>query len=370
MIAQRDIPKIIWIHTLFIMAIGLLALYSASFNNARVGQEVFYDQLVCDICGLLAMVVLSHFSYRRFFDIAYIVYGFSILFLLLVLFLGHQALGATRWFSIGGVSFQPSELSKLAVILFLGRYLSQRRPKLSFNLSGSVKGLWEDLIWPLAMAGISILLIFKQPDLGTAILIFGIFTVMVYASGIANKIFLMFLTGVLSIAPLVWHFLKPYQRDRLTVFLNPNHDPTGAGYTITQSKIAVGSGQLLGKGWLAGTQNQLNFLPERHTDFIFSVIGEEWGLLGSLFLIYCYVVIIYCGFMIAHHNKDRFGQLVTVGIVAILAMQVVINIGMNIGLCPVVGITLPLISYGRTSFIIFALMLGFLLNLSRRRTVF
>jgi rod shape determining protein RodA len=192
---------------------------------------------------------------------------------------------------------------------------------------------------------------------------------MVYANGIAQKIFLIFMGAVASLTPFVWHFLKPYQRDRLTVFLNPNHDPTGTGYTIIQSKIAVGSGQLFGKGWLAGTQNQLNFLTERHTDFIFSVIGEEWGLLGSLFVIYCYVAIIYCGFMIAQHNKDRFGQLVTVGIVAILALQVVINIGMNIGLCPVVGIPLPLISYGRTSFMVFAIMLGFLLNLSRRRRV-
>jgi len=290
--------------------------------------------------------------------------------LFLVLWMGHTALGATRWFSMGPFSFQPSEFSKLAVILFLGRYLGERRPKLSFNLSGSLQGLWEDLIVPLGLIGLSVLLIFKQPDLGTAILIFGIFIVMLYVSGIGHKVFLIFISIMLGFMPLAWHFLKPYQRDRLTVFLNPNHDPTGAGYTITQSKIAVGSGQWLGKGWLAGTQNQLNFLPERHTDFIFSVIGEEWGLLGSLLLIYCYGVIIYCGFMIAHHNKDRFGQLVTIGIVAILAIQVVINIGMVIGLCPVVGITLPLISYGRTSFMIFALMLGFLLNLSKRRTIF
>ena len=370
MISQRDIPKTIWIHSVLIMGIGLLALYSASFNNARVGQVVFYDQLFCALLGLLIMFLLSHFNYRRFFEFAYPVYGFSILFLVLVLFLGRHALGATRWFTIGEVSFQPSEFSKLAIILFLGRYLSQRRPKLSFDLTGSLKGFWDDLMIPLGGVLLSALLIFKQPDLGTAILIFGIFIIMIYISGIAHKVFLSLMSFVLVLMPIIWHFLKPYQRNRLTVFLNPNHDPTGTGYTITQSKIAVGSGQLWGKGWLAGTQNQLNFLPERHTDFIFSVIGEEWGLLGSLFLIYCYGAIIYCGFMILYHNKDRFGQLVTMGIVAILAMQVVINIGMNIGLCPVVGITLPLVSYGRTSFMIFAVMLGFLLSLAKRRTVF
>jgi rod shape determining protein RodA len=370
MISQRDIPKIIWIHTILIMGMGLIALYSASFNNNRVGQDVFYDQFFCALFGLFIMLMLSHFDYRKFFDFAYFIYGFSVIFLILVFFLGHHALGATRWFSIGGISFQPSELSKLAVILFLGRYLSEQRPSLSFDLNGSLRVIWDGFLFPLLIVGISALLIFKQPDLGTAILIFGIFVIMVYTSGVAHKVFFIFISVVVLLMPLAWHFLKPYQRDRLTVFLNPNHDPTGAGYTITQSKIAVGSGQLWGKGWLAGTQNQLNFLTERHTDFIFSVIGEEWGLLGSFLLLYCYTAIIYCGFMIASHNKDRFGQLVTVGIVAILAMQVVINIGMNIGLCPVVGIPLPLISYGRTSFVIFAIMLGFLLNLGTRRSVF
>ena len=213
-------------------------------------------------------------------------------------------------------------------------------------------------------------LIFKQPDLGTAILVMGIFLVMLYASGISMRLMGGLLGVFALLMPLAWHVLKPYQKDRLLVFLNPSHDPLGAGYTITQSKIAVGSGELFGKGWLAGTQNQLNFLPERHTDFIFSVIGEEWGLLGGIVLVYSYAIIIYCGFKIARHNKDPFGQLVAIGIVTILAMQVVINIGMVMGLLPVVGITLPMISYGRTSFMVFAILIGFLLNLSKKRTIF
>src|SRR5437868_481989 len=142
MIAQRDIPKIIWIHTILIMGVGLIALYSASFNNTRVGQEVFYDQFFCALFGLFVMLLLSHFDYHKFFDFAYFIYGFSTLFLFLVLFLGHHALGATRWFSVGGFSFQPSEFSKLAVILFLGRYLSEQRPKLSFDLTSSLQGVW------------------------------------------------------------------------------------------------------------------------------------------------------------------------------------------------------------------------------------
>lgn len=383
MISPRHIPRVIWIHTILIIAIGLLSLYSASFNNNVVGLSVFYDQFFCATLSILLMFLLSRVDYRKFFDVAYIVYGISVVFLILVLVMGRQALGATRWFSMAGFSFQPSEFSKLAVIFFLGRYFSQRHPRLSFDFPSSkspmasfgvnnvlLADMWGDLIWPLILIGISMALIFKQPDLGTTILVMGLFLVMLYASGISLKLWggLLAILGLLT--PLAWGFLKSYQKDRLLVFLNPSHDPLGAGYTITQSKIAVGSGELLGKGWLSGTQNQLNFLPERHTDFIFSVIGEEWGLLGGIVLVYCYGIIIYCGFKIARHNKDPFGQLVAVGIVSILAMQVVVNIGMVMGLLPVVGITLPLISYGRTSFMVFALLLGFLLNLSKKRSIF
>ena len=383
MISARNIPRVIWIHTILIIIIGFLALYSASFNNNVVDPAVFYDQFCCALLGILLMILLAQGDYRKFFDVAYIVYGVSVIFLILVLVMGHQALGATRWFSVAGFSFQPSEFSKLAIIFFLGRYFSERRQRLSFDFSTS-KGpiasfgvnsvllaeLWSGLIWPLILIGISMALIFKQPDLGTSILVMGLFLIMLYASGIALRLYVGLL-GVLSLLlPLAWHVLKQYQKDRLLVFLDPSRDPLGAGYTITQSKIAVGSGELFGKGWLSGTQNQLNFLPERHTDFIFSVIGEEWGLLGGIILVYCYGVIIYCGFKIARHNKDPFGQLVAIGIVSILAMQVVINIGMVMGLLPVVGIPLPLISYGRTSFMVFAILLGFLLNLSKKRTIF
>ena len=219
---------------------------------------------------------------------AYIVYGISVFFLLLVLFMGRQALGATRWFSVAGFSFQPSEFSKLAVIFFLGRYFSQRGHKLSFDFSTSLRQIWGDLIWPLILIGMSIALIFKQPDLGTAILVMGIFLVILYASGDSDSGFIWDSPAWdlwLWLLLLAWHVLKQYQKDRLLVFLDPSLDPLGAGYTITQSKIAVGSGELLGKGWLSGTQNQLNFLPERHTDFIFSVNRRGMGFpLGGVLL--------------------------------------------------------------------------------------
>lgn len=366
----RWLQKIIWLFTGLIMLTGLTALYSASYQNVRVTQSVFYDQLECAVIGLIIMFFLSRTDYRKFFDVAYILYGLNIVLLLGVFFIGRHALGAQRWIEVGGFSFQPSELTKFIIILTLGRYFASRRPLLSFNLRSRTYTLIQDLFFPFLLVMIPAFFIFKQPDLGTAILVFGIFVVLLFVSELEYRYFLSFLGGCFILMPLGWHFLKQYQKDRLLVFLNPNIDPLGAGYTIIQSKIAVGSGGLFGKGWLSGTQNQLNFLPERHTDFIFSVIGEEWGLIGTWFVLFCFFMIIWSGIEIAMQVKDKFGMLVTCGIVAILTLQVIINIGMVIGLCPVVGITLPFSSYGRTSFMSFAIMMGFLLNLSKRRSVF
>jgi rod shape determining protein RodA len=367
---DKNLGQRIWIFTAVIMAIGLVALYSASYQNVRVSQEIFYDQLLMALIGLGVMFLLSRIDYRRFYDAAYVFYGLNILLLIIVFLAGRHALGARRWIELGGLSFQPSEITKLAVILMLGRYFSETRPKWSFSFVSNLQIFFRDLVIPFFWTAISMLLIFKQPDLGTAILIFGIFLVILFASGIEYRYLLGFGGVCLAAVPFAWSILKPYQRDRLLVFLNPNIDPLGAGYTIIQSKIAIGSGQLFGKGWLSGTQNQLNFLPERHTDFIFSVIGEEWGLLGTLVLVFCFFALIHAGLKITDQVKDRFGVLVAVGIVTILALQVIINVGMVMGMFPVVGLTLPFVSYGRTSFLIFAVMMGFLLNLSKHRTIF
>ena len=367
---KRDLDKKIWTCTVMIMLIGLAALYSASYENVRVPQTIFYDQLLCAGIGLVVMYLLGKVDYRRFYDIAYLFYIVNIILLVAVLVSGKYALGARRWMTLGGISFQPSELSKLSLILVLGRYLSNRRPNLSFGFFSRTQILWHDLLMPFFIMMLPMLLIFKQPDLGTALLLFGIFIIMIFSTSLEYRYILGFLGLCMAAVPFVWHYLKPYQKDRLLVFLNPNIDPLGAGYTIIQSKIAVGSGQIFGKGWLAGTQNQLNFLPERHTDFIFSVIGEEWGILGTLFLAAIYFCLIITSLQIASQVKDKFGMLVSIGIVAILTLQVVINIGMVLGLFPVVGLTLPFVSYGRSSFMIFVLMMGFLLNLSNRRTIF
>ena len=360
--------RTIWIFSLIIMAVGLVALYSASYENVRVSRQVFYDQFLGAVVAAIVMYFLSRVHYRFFYDVAYISYCLSLLLLLVVLISGRSALGATRWFNVAGFSFQPSELSKIAVILLLARYFSSRNPRLSFDIRSSFYGLCRDLVYPFFLTILSLGLIFKQPDLGTAILIFGIFVAMVYASGIERKVFFAFLGGCAALLYPGWHILKAYQRDRLLVFMNPNIDPLGAGYTIIQSRIAIGSGQMLGKGWLSGTQNQLNFLPERHTDFIFSVVGEEWGFLGTIFLLLCYFVVIYTGVQVAARMKDKFGYLLAVGIITIMTLQVIINMSMTMGLSPVVGITLPFLSYGRTSFLVFAVMTGLLLNLSQKRS--
>ncbi|MFP4472353.1 MAG: rod shape-determining protein RodA [Candidatus Omnitrophota bacterium] len=368
---RRDIGMLIWGSLVMIIGIGLAALYSAAFDNIRVSQDVFYDQLIFALIGLVITFILSRTDYRITFDIAYIFYGIVVLMLVAVLVAGRHALGATRWLSIAGISFQPSEIAKLAVILALARYLSSCKPALTFSWHDFWGGvLWQDMLVPFLITAVPMLLIFKQPDLGTALLFIGIFVAVLYASELDVRYVLSFLGLCLLMVPFGWQILKPYQKDRLLVFLNPNIDPLGAGYTIIQSKIAIGSGQVIGKGWLSGTQNQLNFLPERHTDFIFSVIGEEWGVVGTLLVLFCYAVLIFAGLKVAEQVKDRYGTLLAVGIISILTLQVVINIGMVLGLCPVVGLTLPLISYGRSSFLIFMIMMGLLLNLSKRRTIF
>lgn len=367
---QRDLNKKIWFCTVMIISIGLITLFSATHDNVRVTQEIFYDQVYCALAGIVIMYLFGKVDYRRFYDGAYVFYFLNIFLLLWVMFMGRHALGARRWLQIGGLSFQPSEIAKLSLILVLGRYFSNLKPMLSFGLLSKTNAFLRHLVIPLVITGALMVLIFKQPDLGTSLMFLGIFITMVFVSGLEYKIFFGFILVCLMAAPFAWHIIKPYQKDRILVFLNPNIDPLGAGYTIIQSKIAIGSGQIFGKGWLAGTQNQLNFLPERHTDFIFSVVGEEWGLIGTMSILCLYFILIMTSLQIASQVKDRFGTLVAVGIVSILTLQVVINIGMVMGLFPIVGIPLPFLSYGRTSFINFAVMMGFLLNLSKKRTIF
>jgi len=213
-------------------------------------------------------------------------------------------------------------------------------------------------------------LIIEQPDLGTGMILLFLFIAMLFLTNVRLRYIVALLSLVLLPMPFMWHLLKDYQKDRLLVFLNPNIDPLGAGYTVIQSKIAIGSGGFFGRGWLSGTQSQLRFLPEAHTDFIFAGFSEEWGLLGGIGLLFLYYLLIRQGFLIAQRTQDHFGKLMAYGISLMLSIQVAINIAMNMGLAPVVGIPLPLMSYGGSSVFVTFIALGILVNIDKTRAVF
>jgi rod shape determining protein RodA len=307
------------------------------------------------------MAIAVKINYRRFVDISWALYGINILALFALLFVGHARLGAQRWFSLGHFTIQPAEFMKITFILVLASYLNHKKGAL---------GNFRNIIAPLVLCAIPFILVVLQPDLGTALLLVPVLFAMLYVGG-ANAGHLAFI-GVCGtlLAPLFWQFLRDYQKQRLLVFMNPNIDPLGAGYTIIQSKIAVGSGGLFGKGWLAGTQNQLNFLPERHTDFIFSVVGEEWGFAGSVILLVLYFILVRKIFRVAALTSDMGGKLIATGVGTLLALQVIINIGMTIGLMPVVGLPLVLVSYGGSSLVATFAAIGLVLNVGMRRSTF
>jgi rod shape determining protein RodA len=358
----KDLDKIVLLIILIICTIGLLTLYSATkVKELSFAESFVLKQLNWMLLGALILFIVVNISYQRFIDISYALYIINIALLALVLVLGRERLGAQRWFTIGSFTLQPSEFMKINFILVLANYLGSKKGSLDSP---------RDLIMPLALLAVPFLLVLIQPDLGTALLLVPIFFIMMFVAGAQKKYLIMLLTLGLIAMPFFWHFLRDYQRQRLVVFMNPNVDPLGAGYTIIQSKIAVGSGGLIGKGWLAGTQNQLNFLPERHTDFIFSVIGEEWGLFGALTLVLLYFLIVRRSFDIAMSTNDMHGKLIATGVVVLLALQVVINIAMTIGMMPVVGIPLPLVSYGGSSMLATFIAIALLLNVGMRRSRF
>ncbi|MDP3791453.1 MAG: rod shape-determining protein RodA [Candidatus Omnitrophota bacterium] len=358
----KDFDKTILAVVFILCLIGLLTLYSATkVKDLSFVESFVFKQINWIAFGAILLVLVINISYQKFVDISYILYGLNIVLLMLVLVIGRERLGAQRWFTIGNFTLQPSEFIKINFILMLASYLGSKKGKME-SFSG--------FIVPLILLAIPFLLVVIQPDLGTALLLIPIFLSMMFVAGARTKYLITLIIMGLVSMPIFWHFLRDYQRQRLMVFLNPNVDPLGAGYTIIQSKIAVGSGGLIGKGWLAGTQNQLNFLPERHTDFIFSVIGEEWGLFGALILILLFFMIVRRGLDIAYSTNDMHGKLIATGIVVLLALQVTINIAMTIGMMPVVGIPLPLISYGGSSMLTTFIAVGLLLNIGMRRSRF
>ncbi|MBI4388005.1 MAG: rod shape-determining protein RodA [Candidatus Omnitrophica bacterium] len=333
-------------------------IYSATFRGS---ENYMYKQLFWFALAIFSYWLMIMIGYRKLLNLSTILYWFSVVVLGLVLFVGHTRHGAQRWLPLGPLALQPSEFCKLATILMLSQFLAERVKEY-----GQIKSF---LIGVFLIA-IPFVLIFKQPDLGTALIFIPMLLGMLFAWGIRLRYLLaVFSSGLLS-TPLLWFMLKPYQQKRLLVFLNPNVDPLGSGYTAIQSKIAVGSGGLIGKGWLHGTQTQLDFVPEHHTDFIFCVVGEEFGFLGSLLLILLFACLVGYFIQIMQHTTDVRARVLAAGIISIFFFQVVVNIGMTVGLAPIVGVTLPLISYGGSSLIATYIAIGLLVSIHRERSIF
>ncbi len=305
---------------------------------------------------------MTTFNYYVLERLAYPVYFFTVALLIWVLIVGKVMSGSQRWLSLGPISFQPSELAKIAIVLVLAKFFSERGGNREYRL--------RDLWLPFVLTAIPCFLILKEPDLGTALFLGMISISVVLIAKVYWKSLVIFVGSFFLATPLIWFGLKEYQQRRVLSFLSPDMDPLGAGYHVNQSKIAIGSGQFWGKGFLKGTQTRLHFLPEQHTDFAFSVLAEEWGLVGSAVLLLIYLFIILWGLNIAKSSKDRFGSIVAVGIVTIVFWQVVINVGMVTGLLPVVGIPLLLFSYGGSSLISTMAAMGILMNISMRRFMF
>ena len=340
--------------------LGLVILYSAVMAGDPGTQRILcIKQLVWYSVGLVLMIASFLFNYKMLERWAHAIYVICIMLLIVVLFFGSYAGGARRWLILGPVSIQPSEIVKIAVIIILARYYSKHA-----NIGGLTL---RELVTPLIFTLIPFALIVNQPDLGTAILIILIAGSMTVFVKIEKRSYIYITAFCFISVPLILFLLKGYQKQRILTFLNPDRDPLGAGYHIIQSKIAVGSGMISGKGFLQGTQNILAFLPEQHTDFIFSVLAEEWGFVGSLVVLLFFLMLVVRGLSIAYGCRDTFGTILASGITILIFWQIVINIGMVMGLMPVVGVPLPFISYGGSSIITMMICIGILMNISMRR---
>lgn len=366
MIDRRLLTNIDWVLVALVLVtclLGIMNIYSATTPYKIVGAPYYFKQLNWMLFGMFIALVVCSIDYHILEDLSYWLYGFLLLLLIAVLVVGRRSMGATRWLHLGFFNVQPSELMKIVIIITFARF---------FNNYHAIGGLSvKDVLFPLGILLLPALLIMKQPDLGTAILVILIALSMAFYVGLRWTTIVTFVCITIPIAWLGWaKLLRPYQKNRILDFLNPERSRLGSGYHIIQSKIAVGSGGIAGKGFIKGTQAQLRFLPEQHTDFAFSVFAEEWGFIGCLVLIVIYLSLVLWGLNIARRCNDRFGGLLAVGVTAMLFWHIVINMGMVIGLFPVVGVPLPFFSYGGTSMITSMVGIGLLQNISMRRFMF
>tara|TARA_Y100001935_G_scaffold255396_1_gene268179 strand:+ start:1698 stop:2831 length:1134 start_codon:yes stop_codon:yes gene_type:complete len=344
--------------------IGLINLYSATHGIFhRDKSNLFWMQIAWLVVGWLIYLGITLVDYRSLVKKAYWIYGLNMVALVAVGFVGTVSYGARRWLDLGFFKYQPSESMKVFLILVMAKILAKMKPNSAMGI--------KELAWPALIVLIPWALTVKQPDLGTATLMLATSGSMILFVGIKRGILIFAaLVGIIA-APLIWNFgLKEYQRNRVLTFLSPGRDPRGTGYNSIQSKIAVGSGRIVGKGFRKGTQSQLEFLPERHTDFIYSVLSEEHGFIGSFITLGLFFVVYLMSIKIAIHARDRTGSLIVIGVGGYLFWHMFVNIGMVIGLLPIVGAPLPLISYGGSSLLTTMLALGLISSVSYRKYLF
>jgi len=365
MIDRRLIQNFDWLLVLLtfaIIAIGLMTLYSALSYGGKVQSLVLTRQLYWLGLGVLMMILAFSVDYQWLERFAYPAYVVGFMLLLAVLLHGKTVSGSKRWLDLGVVVAQPSELMKPLLVIALARYFSKQEARDGYKL--------RELGLPAILVLLPVVLIAMEPDLGTAALLLAISVSMILFVGVYHRSLLVLAGSFLGFLPLFWVMMKGYQRQRILTLLDPDRDPLGAGYHIIQSKIAVGSGQFWGKGFLKGTQSQLRFIPEHHTDFIFTVLAEEWGFVGGVLLLGLFLCLLLRGLNVARRSRDPFGALLGFGITVIFFWHVAVNIAMVLGMLPVVGIPLPLVSYGGSSAVVTLISVGILLNVAMRKFVF
>ena len=348
-------PLLGLIITLFF--VGLAALYSISngdFNSWPLKHSQRF------ILGLIIFFIVILFDLRIIFGYAYVIFFLSIISLIIIPFFGIESNGATRWINIAGISLQPSEFVKYTLILALAKY---------FHSINNDSSFIKTLIVPLIITIVPVLLVITQPDLGTALIILLGGMSLFWISGLNYKYFIVGVFSILCSLPVLWQYLKDYQKDRVLTFFNPERDPLGNGYHIMQSKIALGSGGIFGKGYMEGTQSHLNFLPEMQTDFIFTMLGEEFGFIGTLLLLLIYAALIMISIRLALKSRSLFSKYLSLGVCNVFFIYVFVNIGMVTGLLPVVGVPLPFISYGGSSMLAVMFGFGLLMNCYINRNI-
>lgn len=364
MIARdRTAPRVDFnfIGTALVLAmIGCLLVYSATFFN-EPGLSTFKRQIMWVAIGLMLAIIILMIDYHILFDIAPILYGIGIVLLIYLLAWGKLTANVKSWIHIGGFQFQPSEFMKVFTALMLARFFdSNDRAYLDFR----------SFMIAMGIIGLPVGLIIIQPDFGTAASFFPLIAVAMFFGGIRPRVWIAMILAAAIALPLGWaFFLKPYQKERVMIFLNPERDPLGSGYQVTQAKIAIGSGGIHGKGFRHGTQGKFGFVPEHHTDFIFSVLGEEWGFVGVIVVLGLYLYLVFQALTFAKHARDRGGTFLVICLTMFFVFHVLINVSMQIGILPTTGIPLPLISYGGSSTMMFFIAIGLIANVDTRRFV-